>query len=212
MKGYLKNEAATAKTLVGRLVPVRRPRGLASRRGDRDQGPLQGHHHFRRREHLEPRGRGSADPASGRDAGGRRGAARSRNGARRPAHLSNSSRALRSPMMPRSLPSARAGWPVSRSPRRWCSARCPRHRRARFRNSCCEIRRNPWRRRDDRRKDQADRPHRLSHRILQVADDLQSLVRGAEDQRGRDPDGLQERGLRLVPEAGVPADQRAMAR
>ena len=73
-----------------RLVPVRRPRGLASRWRDRDQGPFEGHHHFRRRKHLEPRGRGSPDPTSGRDAGRRRGTTRSRNGARRPAPLSSS--------------------------------------------------------------------------------------------------------------------------
>src|ERR1700739_3713154 len=59
MKGYLKNSGATGKL-----------------RGDRDQGPLKGHHHFRWRKHLQSRGRRSLDPAPLRDAGSRRGAAR----------------------------------------------------------------------------------------------------------------------------------------
>ena len=49
-----------------RLVPQRRPRGLAPRRLHRAQGPLQGHHHLGRREHLVDRGRGRALRASRR--------------------------------------------------------------------------------------------------------------------------------------------------
>ncbi|SIT58424.1 hypothetical protein BQ8794_50526 [Mesorhizobium prunaredense] len=43
-----------------RLVPLGRPRRHASRRLHPAQGPLQGHHHFRRREHLLDRSRGGA--------------------------------------------------------------------------------------------------------------------------------------------------------
>ena len=75
MKGYLKNPSGHGRGVRGRLVPHRRSRGLASRRLRRDQGPLEGHHHLRRREHLVPRGRGRALSPSGGDGGGRRGAA-----------------------------------------------------------------------------------------------------------------------------------------
>ena len=43
-----------------RLVPLRRPRGDAARRLREDQGPQQGRHHLRRREHQLARGRGRA--------------------------------------------------------------------------------------------------------------------------------------------------------
>src|ERR1700757_194688 len=76
-----------------RLVPLRRRRRGASRRLRRDQGPDQGRHHQRRREHLVGRGgghaaaspgrgggrdRGGAERALGRDAARVRGAARRR--------------------------------------------------------------------------------------------------------------------------------------
>ena len=72
MKGYLKNKPATDEGVRRRLVPFRRSRRDASRRLHPAQGPLQGHHHLRRREHLLDRGRGRALQASGR-AGRRRG-------------------------------------------------------------------------------------------------------------------------------------------
>ena len=65
MKGYLKNPIATAGGVRRRLVPHRRPGGGPSGRLCQDQGPLQGHHHLRRREHLHHRSRGCALPASG---------------------------------------------------------------------------------------------------------------------------------------------------
>jgi fatty-acyl-CoA synthase len=49
MKGYLKNPKATAEAFREGLVPLRRPRRVASRRLHRGEGPLQGHHHFGRR-------------------------------------------------------------------------------------------------------------------------------------------------------------------
>ena len=70
MKGYLKNPSGDGRGVQGRLVPHRRPRRPAPRRLRRGQGPLQGHHHLGRREHLVARGRGGALPASGGDGGG----------------------------------------------------------------------------------------------------------------------------------------------
>ena len=58
MKGYLKNEKATQRSLRRRLVSHRRPRRARRARLRHHQGPLQGHHHLRRREHLLGRGRG----------------------------------------------------------------------------------------------------------------------------------------------------------
>ena len=52
MKGYLKNPSASARGVCRWLVPYRRSRGDASRRLRGDQGPREGHHHLRRREHL----------------------------------------------------------------------------------------------------------------------------------------------------------------
>ena len=66
-----------------RLVPHRRPRGHAPRRLCRDQGPLEGHHHLRRREHLVDRGRGRALPAPRRCMEAAVVARPTRNGARR---------------------------------------------------------------------------------------------------------------------------------
>ena len=76
MKGYLKNPASTAKTFCGRLVSFGRPRGQASGRLYPAQGPLEGHHHLRRREHLVDRGGGCALQAPFRAGGGGRGQAR----------------------------------------------------------------------------------------------------------------------------------------
>ena len=65
MKGYLKNPDCDRGSLRRRLVPYRRSRGRPPRRLCRDQGPLEGHHHLGRREHLDDRGRGRAVPPSG---------------------------------------------------------------------------------------------------------------------------------------------------
>ena len=72
MKGYLKNKASTDEGLRRRLVSFRRSRRHPSRRLHPAQGPLQGHHHLRRREHFLDRSRGRAVQAPG-GAGGRRG-------------------------------------------------------------------------------------------------------------------------------------------
>ncbi len=59
-----------------RLVPFRRSRRDAAGRLRQDQGPLEGHHHLRRREHQLARSRGRALPPPGGARGGRRRAAR----------------------------------------------------------------------------------------------------------------------------------------
>ena len=66
MKGYLKNKQGHRGGVRRRLVPFRRSRRDAPRRLHPAQGPLQGHHHLRRREHLIDRGRGCALQASRR--------------------------------------------------------------------------------------------------------------------------------------------------
>ena len=53
-----------------RLVPHRRPRGAPPRRLCGSEGPRQGHHHQRRREHLQPRSRGVPLSTSGDHGGG----------------------------------------------------------------------------------------------------------------------------------------------
>ena len=74
MKGYLDDPEATATGLPRRLVPLRRPRRHAPRRLRRAARPGQGHHHLRRGEHLDDRGRAGA-PQPPRGARGRRGGA-----------------------------------------------------------------------------------------------------------------------------------------
>ena len=89
MKGYLKNPKATARRLRGRLVSFRRSGGDVSRRLYPAQGPLQGHHHFRRREHLLHRGGECHRQASRRAVRGGGGAARREMGRDVLAPLSN---------------------------------------------------------------------------------------------------------------------------
>ena len=72
MKGYYNDPEATAEAFPRRLVPLRRPGRLAPRRLHRAPGPLQGHHHLRRRKHLQPGSRESNHGASRRPGGLRR--------------------------------------------------------------------------------------------------------------------------------------------
>ena len=62
MKGYLKNPQASDGVVRRRLVPHRRPRRDGARPLPEDQGPQQGRHHFRRREHQLARGGRRAVP------------------------------------------------------------------------------------------------------------------------------------------------------
>ena len=156
MKGYLKNEKATQRSLCRRLVSHRRSRRARRARLCHHQGPLQGHHHFRRREHQLGRGRGRALQASGGAVRRRGGKARCEMGrsalrlrrteGQRAHHRSRDHRVL-----PR--PDVRA----SRRRRRWCSDRSRRPRPARSRNSCCATR---WIRRRRFRRERAYRVRR----------------------------------------------------
>ena len=90
MKGYLKNKARRDAGLRRRLVSFRRSRRDASRRLCPAQGPLQGHHHFRRREYFLDRGRGRAFQASGGVSSPPWSPSPTTNGAKRRAPSSNS--------------------------------------------------------------------------------------------------------------------------
>ena len=138
MLGYHDDPEAHRAGVPRRLVPLRRPRRVASRRHDRAARPRQGRDHLGRREHLDDRGRAGArvasrgarvrrrrDPARalGRAAEGVRDAARGRRGDGRGADRALPRRASR----------------ASRRPTRSSSARCRRPRPARCRSSCCAI-------------------------------------------------------------------------
>ena len=139
MKGYLKNEKATQGSLRRRLVPHRRSRRARRARLCHHQGPLQGHHHLRRREHLLGRGRGHPLQASGRAVRGCGRQARSEMGrsalrlhraeGRRESDRGRDHRLLHA-----------ATCPASRRRRPWCSARSRRRRPARSRSICCATR------------------------------------------------------------------------
>ena len=71
MQGYWNNPDANARGPPRRLAVDRRPRRAGRRRLPHPQGPLQGHDHLRRLQHLPARDRGGAARPS-RRAGGRR--------------------------------------------------------------------------------------------------------------------------------------------
>ena len=64
-EGLPQEQGVDGRRVRRRLVPFRRSRREAPRRLYPAQGPLQGHHHFRRREHFLDRGRGCALQAPG---------------------------------------------------------------------------------------------------------------------------------------------------
>ena len=70
MKGYYRDPVGHRAGLRRRLVPLRRPRRHAPGRLRRAPRPQEGHHHQRRREHLDDRGRARAREAPGRARGG----------------------------------------------------------------------------------------------------------------------------------------------
>ena len=80
--GVLRRPGSHREGVRGRLVPLRRPRGDAPGRLPRAARPQEGHHHQRRREHLDDRGRArDREAPRGARVRGRRGAA-TRSGAR----------------------------------------------------------------------------------------------------------------------------------
>ncbi len=119
-----------------RLVPLRRPGGDAAGRLRQDQGPLQGRHHLRRREHQLARGRGGALSPSRGARGGSGRAARSQMGRDAVRVRRDQTRCDRHRgRADRTLPGRT--WPASRRRKRSSSANCPRLRPARSRNSSC---------------------------------------------------------------------------
>ncbi len=66
MPGYWRNPDATAQTHARRLAAYRRCRRVRCRGLSHAEGPLQGHDHLGRLEHLSARGRGSAAQAQRR--------------------------------------------------------------------------------------------------------------------------------------------------
>ena len=88
-EGLSEEREGHAGSLCRRLVSHRRSRRARRARLRHHQGPLQGHHHLRRREHLVRRGRGRPLQAPGRAVRGRGRKARFRNGAKCPAPSSS---------------------------------------------------------------------------------------------------------------------------
>ena len=143
MKGYLKNKTATDEGVRGRLVSFRRSRRDASRRLHPAQGPLQGHHHLGRREHLVDRGGGRALQASRPCRPPPWWRSPTRNGARRRAPSSSSSPAQSATRRRADRVVPRATSPATSARATWCSPSCRRPAPARSRSSSCAR----WRRR-----------------------------------------------------------------
>ena len=114
MKGYLQEPARHGRGVPRRLVPHRRPRGAASRRLRRGQGPLEGHHHLGRREHLVARGRGVPLPPPGGDGGGGGGAPGREVGRDAVRFRGRSKPGATRRARPRSSPGAASTWRASR--------------------------------------------------------------------------------------------------
>ena len=142
MKGYLKNKSATDDGVRRRLVPLRRSRRDASGRLHPAQGPLQGHHHLGRREHLVDRGRGRALQASG-GAGRRRGGQARREMGRDAVRVRRAEARAERDRRTTWSRGARRTSPATRCRATWCSPSCRRPRPARSRSSSCAR----WRRR-----------------------------------------------------------------
>jgi hypothetical protein len=124
-----------------RLVPFRRPRRAARRRLRAAQGPVEGHHHFRRREHFVHRGRGHALQAPRRPGRRRWWPNPTTPGARPLAPSSNSSPARRSTAED-IIEWCRENLARYKCPATSSSPRSPRPRPARSRSSSCAR----WRR------------------------------------------------------------------
>ena len=125
---------------------------LAPGRLRRAARPLQGHHHLRRREHLEHRGRAGARPPPGGPRGRGRGDARrevgrAAEGVRRAQAGHGRERGGADRLLPAST------WPGTSARRRSSSGSCRGPRPARSRSSCCASASGPaGRRRFSRRR------------------------------------------------------------
>ena len=137
MKGYLKNQG-DRRGLRGRLVPFRRSRRQASGRLYPAQGPLQGHHHLRRREHLLDRGRGRALQASG-GAGGGGGRQARREMGRDALRLHRAEAGQRARPRTRSSTGAASSSRATKCRATWSSPKSRRPRPARSRNSAARA-------------------------------------------------------------------------
>ena len=138
MKGYLQNQKATDDAFAGGWfhsgdLGVMHPDGYIQLKG-----PLQGHHHLGRREHLLDRGGGRAlqAPRRRRGRGGRQ--ARSEMG-RDAVRLRRAQAGRDGHARRRSSPGARRSSPATNARAASCSSSCPRPRPARSRNSSCAI-------------------------------------------------------------------------
>ena len=147
MKGYLKNRQASEEAFKGGWFHSGDLGVLHRRRLYPAQGPLQGHHHLGRREHLLDRGRGRALQAPG-GAGRRRRRQGGREMGRDALRLHRAEARPEARRQRRSSNGAARVWPASRCRSMWCSPNCRRPGPARSRNSSC-VR---WRRRSDLRR------------------------------------------------------------
>ena len=135
-EGLLRAARGHRRGVPRRLVPLRRPGGVASRRLHRAARPQEGHHHLRRREHLDHRGRAGGRQAPG--GAGMRGGRRPRRQVGRAAQGVRHAQARDArPPRRRSSSSAASTSPTSSARRRSSSATCRRRRPARSRSSCC---------------------------------------------------------------------------
>ena len=162
MTGYYRRARGDGRGVPRRLVPLRRPRGVAPRRLHRAARPQEGHHHLRRREHLDDRGRaGRRHAPGGAGVRGRRDPGREVGRAPEGVRDAQARRAGDRGRDHRLLP--RRTSPTSSARPRSSSASCRRPRPARSRSSCCANK--EWGGRDE--ADQlsaAGRPAALSFR------------------------------------------------
>ena len=125
--GYFQQPRGDRRGVPRRLVPLRRPGGDAPGRLHRAARPEEGHHHLRRREHLDDRGRAGGRPPPGR-AGVRRGRHPRREMGRAPEGVRDAQAGADGHRRARSSPSAAGTSPTSSARPPSSSASCRRRR------------------------------------------------------------------------------------